>query len=290
MTKTPSSREISSTSNALVLAAVRRLLRPLVRLLLRYQIGYPAIAELLKALYVDVAEKEFRLEDKAQSDSRLHVLTGIHRRDVKRLRHQTPEKIEVPLNISVGGQAVSRWTTDPDWLDESGQPIALPRRAQKDGGPSFDRLVSSISKDIRPRTLLDEWLRIGVVALDDDDRVHLQTSAFIPRKGFEEKLYYLGRNLHDHIAACDHNVAEPEDAWFERSVNYPSLLAEDVEILRQRAAELGSETLLTLNAMAVEMKEKSKHRPGRRERVNFGAYFYKEPAREALPQDDEDES
>ncbi len=261
-----------------LMAALRRLLKPVVRLAMRHQVNYPSMAELLKSLFVEVAEQDFRLEDKPQSDSRLYVLTGIHRRDIKRLRNQAPEQAVVPTNISIGGQAVSRWCTDKRYLDDAGRPAPLPRQRKNGDGVSFDALISSISKDIRPRTLLDEWLRIGVVKLDDEGRVHLRTEAFIPQKGFEEKLYYLGRNLHDHIAACEHNIDDPDKPYFERSVHYPALHEDDVETLREQAAELAMETLSRLNALALELRSASENRPGPRERFNFGAYFYKAPA------------
>ena len=261
-----------------LMAALRRLFKPLVRLLLRQQVAFPVLVELLKSLYVQVAETEFTLESKRQSDSRLHVLTGIHRRDIKRLRGIPEVAIKVPVNIAVGGQAVSRWCTDPEYLDAEGNPAPLPRLARKAGSPSFEALVSSISKDTRPRTLLDEWLRIEVVTLNEDHEVCLRREAFIPDKGLEEKLYYLGRNLHDHIATCEHNLGSDQAPFFERSVNYPELLAEDVEILRQKAAEMGMQTLTTLNEMALKLRENSAGQPGERERINVGIYFYKEPA------------
>jgi len=263
-----------------LMSALRRLLRPVVRLALRHQISFPTLAELLKSLFVEVAERDFQLDNKPQSDSRLYVLTGIHRRDIKRLRNQAPEQVVVPANISIGGQAVSRWCTDKRYADDNGRPAALPRQRKDGSAISFDSLISSISKDIRPRTLLDEWLRIGVVELDNEGFVHLRTEAFIPEKGFEEKLYYLGRNLHDHIAACEHNIDDKDTPFFERSVHYPALHVDDVEVLREQATAMAMDTLTRLNALVLELRSASENKAGPRERFNFGAYFYKEPAAE----------
>lgn len=260
------------------MSALRWLLKPVVRLAMHHQIGFPAFAELLKSIYVETAEQAFKIDGKPQSDSRLHVLTGIHRRDIKRLRKQTPASVTVPNNISIGGQAVSRWCTDARFTDADGHPLPLPRRSADDSGVSFNALIASVSKDIRPKTVLEEWLRIGVVELNDQGHVRLRTEAFIPDRGLEEKLYYLGRNLHDHIAACEHNIDTQEAPFFERSVHYPALHAEDVAVLQARAAELAMETLTTLNALAVELRARSQDKPGPRERINFGAYFFKAPA------------
>ena len=66
--------------------ALRRLLRPLVRFLIAQQLTFPMLNAILRSLYVDVADADFRLPDKSQSASRVALLTGIHRREVKRLR------------------------------------------------------------------------------------------------------------------------------------------------------------------------------------------------------------
>ena len=69
-----------------VQAPLARLLRPLVRLLIRSGITFPVATELLRELYVNVAENDFGLPDKEQTDSRVSLLTGIHRKEVRRLR------------------------------------------------------------------------------------------------------------------------------------------------------------------------------------------------------------
>ena len=67
---------------------------------------------------------------------------------------------------------------------------------------SFETLVASVNTDIRPRAVLDEWLRLGVVQIDDSDQVCLVVDAFVPEKGLDEKAFLFGQNIHDHLAAC----------------------------------------------------------------------------------------
>lgn len=67
-------------------APLARLLRPLVRLCIRSGMTFPALAQLLRELFVNVAEHDFALEGKEQTDSRVSLLTGIHRKEVARLR------------------------------------------------------------------------------------------------------------------------------------------------------------------------------------------------------------
>ena len=154
-----------------LISALRRLLRPLARLLIAKGVGLAALTELLKEAYVDVALNEFPVDGKKQTDSRVSVLTGVHRKDVKRLRERPTEKMAAPRSIGLGAQIVSRWLGSKATTDKKGQPLPLPRKADSPAAPSFDSLVSGISKDVRPRALLDEWLRLGVAQIDDDGRV-----------------------------------------------------------------------------------------------------------------------
>ena len=91
-------------------APLARLLRPLVRLLIRSGITFPALIDLLRELYVNVAENEFPLPDKAQTDSRVSLLTGIHRKEVRRLRgagapvNMVPAAVSAPRRSSRGGR------------------------------------------------------------------------------------------------------------------------------------------------------------------------------------------
>ncbi len=256
--------------------AVSRVLRPLVKLLIGKGFTFTQLAELLKGVYVEVAEQDFPLSGKAQTDSRIHLLTGVHRKDVKRLRGQSPSRHHAPEAVTLGSQAVALWTSKPEYLDASGQPRALPRRAAS-GMVSFESLIESISKDIRPRAVLDEWLRLGVVVLDPDDQVKLVTAAFIPQKGEEEKLFYFAHNLHDHIASGVHNLSGGQPPAMERSVHYSALTSEALEEIKSLAEKKGMEALHAVNARCRALSTV----PGEHtHRITFGVYFHDAPSAE----------
>lgn len=257
-----------------LISALRRLLRPLARLLIAKGVGLAALTELLKEAYVDVALNEFPVDGKKQTDSRVSLLTGVHRKDVKRLRERPTEKMAAPRSIGLGAQIVSRWLGSKDTTDKKGHPLALPRRAEARHAPSFDSLVSEVSKDVRPRALLDEWLRLGVAHLDDEGRVVLNRLAFIPEKGFEEKAFYFGRNIHDHLAATAHNLLEEGNPKLERSVHYTGLTDDSAAELSQAAERTGMKALLEVNRLALELAEKDKGRATATRRINFGLYFF----------------
>ncbi|WP_313430371.1 DUF6502 family protein [Pseudomonas sp.] len=260
-----------------MLSALRRIMRPLVRLMLRKGVTYTMFTDVLKEVFVDVAHREFRLDDKVPTDSRISLLTGVHRKDVRRLRNESDASTAaLPENITLGAQLVNVWTRSPPFCSEAGQALALPRLASVGGGCSFDALVAKVSTDIRGRVVLDEWLRLGVVRLDDQDRVHLEAQAFVPQKGFDEKSAYFGHNLHDHACAAVHNLSGEGLPFFERSVHYDALTPASVDTLREAVSQDGMQTLLAFSRLAAELESTDEPSQGQRQRITVGLYFYSE--------------
>lgn len=260
---------------------VARLLRPLVRLLVQRGITFPALTNLLRELYVNVAEYDFALPGKEQTDSRVSLLTGIHRKEVRRLRGAGAPVSQVPATVSRTGRIIARWVAAPEFTDGEGRPLPLPRSAEGDA-PSFESLVEGVTKDVRPRAVLDEWLDRGVAVLDERGRVRLLEAAYLPRGGAEPQLYYFGRNLHDHLAAAAENIAGPSPRFFERAVHYDGLSEALAAQLEARSREIAMGALKQANA---EAHAACADDAGGRHRWNFGIYIYREdvPAREPEP-------
>lgn len=281
----PSSSPVLEASPALV-QALRRLLRPLVKLLLAKHITYPYFITLLKALYVDVAANDLPLAGKRQTDSRLSLMTGVHRKDVHRLLNEPELNAAAPTHVSLGARLIARWNGDSAYLDDSARPKPLPRLARADGSASFEQLVNEASKDIRPRAVLDEWLRLGLVEIDAEDQVVLTQGAFVPRHGVDEKLYFLGRNVRDHLETAVHNVLDEQPARLERSVYSDGLSPAAVAELAAMAEGMGMDALRALNQRARELRTQAAEvrkdeatnaalaNEAKTYRMTFGVYFY----------------
>lgn len=259
--------------------ALRRVLRPLVRLMLARGMTYPHVAEMLKEVFVDVAETEFRLDDRVQSDSRISLLSGVHRKDVRRLRGAPRDAGDaLPAQLTLGAQLVTLWTGPQGFRDASGRPAALPRLASVGGERSFEALVARVSKDIRSRVVLDEWLRLGVASLNEDDEVVLNTDAFVPRADFGQMAGYFAHNLGDHAAAAVHNLLAEGTPWLERSAHFDALGAEGAQELGELAATAGMAALQALAGRAQELEARDAAEAGPKRRITFGVYFYSDAA------------
>lgn len=265
---------VGTPSSGLVQSLVR-ILRPLIRLLIRQQITFPFISQLLKSVYLEVAAEEAYLEGKRMTDSRLSLLTGVHRKDVRRLRQEN-ETISMPeiKPTSLGAQVVACWISDEDYVDRRGKARPLYRLSAQ-GEPSFERLVEEVSRqDVRARSLLDEWLKEGVVVIDDDGLVHLKQEAFIPSDDFEQKAFFFGHNIHDHLSASVENLLSEKPVYFDRGVYCNNLKQKSVDELEAFVDEQAMELFKQLNKKARAMQRRDSGKEGAHQRFRFGSYFY----------------
>lgn len=262
--------------NRTVITALRKILRPLVKFMIANQITYPFLINMLKATYVEVAETEFPVEGKKQTDSRINLLTGVHRKDVKRLRTEHESQEESPANISIGAQIIARWVGDKNLQNLDGSPMVLPLQDDHEFSmKSFEGLVSNIAKgDIRPRVVLDELMRLDMVELDPDHRVILKTKAFTPNRGQEEKLFFFGKNIQDHLCAGVHNLAGDQPPFFDRSVYYDELSEESIKELNALTNSLGMEALIKVNEKALALQTADKNASNANYRMNFGIFNF----------------
>jgi len=253
--------------------ALKKILRPLVNLLIYKGITYPVLNEIVKELFVEIAETEFKLKDKKQTDSRINFLTGIHRKDVKRLRNSQIDT-EEPLASSLSALLISRWLGDVNYSDDSGNPLPLAKLIKRGGNKSFEKLVTSISKDIRSRAILDEWLNMGIVYLDKNGLVCLNKTAYIPQQSDKEKIWFFANNCHDHLAAAINNIKAESPVFLERAVYYDQLSLESITELTELSKTLGMETLLKINSHALTLQNNDKYEKNAINRMRLGLYFY----------------
>jgi hypothetical protein len=262
----------NKTQLALV-KAVTMLCRPLIRLLIEKGITFPQFRELMKALYVEVATEDFSLDGKKPSDSRVFVLTGVHRKDIKRIRQQGEQETStITSSASLSGEIIARWNSMAEFLDDDGKARAL-LKSGKNNTAGFEQLVSSVNKDVRSRVILEEWLRLNIVRMKGD-YVVLNKSAFVTNKEFKEMAYYLGHHVHDHLASCVNNIIADDEPMLERSVYYASLTEESVNKLNIIANKKGNELLQHLNKQAVKLYDTDKNKADAIYRMRLGVYWY----------------
>ncbi len=264
-----------------LLSSVAGILRPLVRLLIAHGITLPTVVEMLKQAYVRVADAEYGLGEERPTDTRVSLLTGVHRKDVRRLRSAPPAASSPTARLDTLSEVVTRWISDRRYLGRDGKPRALARSASAGAAHTFDSLAYGVSSDLKPRTILDELLHLGMVRLDGE-RVVLEVEAFIPDRGTEESVYYFGENVRDHLAAAAHNLLGRSPPYLEQSVWSEELSPESVNDLLHLSRELWSEMLKRVIRKTAELEIRDRAAGRATERFNLGVYFHSEP-RKPLP-------
>ena len=227
--------------------ALHKIFKALARLVLRFGLSYKQFDELAKQAFVEVAEQDFSLPGRKQTDSRIAVITGLSRKEVKRLREleYTPENVVTPAQYNRAARVLNGWLRNQAYLDQGGAPAVLPIEGTKG---SFTRLVKDYGGDIPVRAVLAELIRIGAVAHLKDDKVQVIQQAYVPTDNVEDKLIILGTDVMSLIDTITHNLTEPpEKNYLQLKVSYDNLPTEALPILHKIAAEDGAVFLQQLN-------------------------------------------
>jgi len=266
----------------LSLAAALRLMAPLAELLLRDGVTYPRFANALKKTFLEAAVGVLEANSAKVNDSSLSTLSGIHRKDVREWRTAGQPRSHAKTFGAVM-EVFTRWANDPEYRDKRGRPRALDRL----GGPgSFEALAASISSDVRPATLLQELIRLGVARHVEDtidatgDKVSLCVDAFVPKEGTAEMLQLFADNVGDHLAAASHNLIDDGAPMLEQSVFADGLRPESVEAMGTLARQIWSNAFHDIVRKAAVSVDKDREQPGADQRIRIGMYFYHGPQRE----------
>lgn len=264
-----------SDKASIFLKALRGVLRPLVRALVAQGIGAPAFYRLVKQTYVDVAAETL---GQGATDSRISVMTGVHRRDVKDMRATSlTDDADIRRKVSTLTTVVGRWLGGDDTTDDTGQPIPLPRSRAE--GVSFEALVQSVSRDIRPRTILDELLRQKIVTRVDD-MVHLNLDSLIGPADLDQRMHFFAANLGDHMNAAVENLLEDAPTNLERAVFYNNLTDQSIAKIEAEARLLSNDALMKINKQARALQDADSTLSRNTNSFRFGVFFFHAKAKD----------
>jgi len=199
--------------------AVTRVLSPLVRLLLRHGVSHGEFSSWAKQAYVAEASKHFGIDGKSPTVSRMAIITGINRKEVKRLL-ELPADIEPAIaKHNRALRVVTGWLQDADFHDKKGKPAALSYGAADE---EFNELVRRYGGDVPARALLDELVRVGT-AKQTDNQVELLTSGYIPHESQDAMLDLLATSATDLLETLDYNLSDVDNNRLQLSVAYDNV-------------------------------------------------------------------
>ncbi|MFO1406368.1 MAG: DUF6502 family protein [Steroidobacteraceae bacterium] len=200
-----------------VLSACRTWLRPVARWLLRSGITWKEFAELSRSVFVATATEEFGIRGRPTNVSRVALLTGLSRRDVRKARladgtGDAAEAAEEALNHA--SRVMTGWHLDADFIGADGRPLDLPMDGD---GACLEALLRRYAGDIPATALVKELIRSQTIERTNDGRYRALRRYYMPSPMDARAVERSGSVLADLVATVEHNLArgERESARFE---------------------------------------------------------------------------
>ena len=210
------------------IAALDCVFAPLAQLCLSKGIRIQAVEERLRVAFVQAARDTQPATPSSRVTSRvtsrISAATGLTRREVDRLARAPNIAAKAPRSPIT--ELFTRWLSDPALRGADNKPTPLPRQGP---APSFEALAQSVTRDVHPRSLLDELCRLQLATLDPvTDQVALLRDAFVPSGDWARMMGYVGDNVGDHFRAAVANVLQDGKQQLEQAIFADELSAESL--------------------------------------------------------------
>ena len=240
------------TENSAVHQVLPLLFRKIVRLLVG-TISFPILADLLKSLYVEEAERKLERSGSKPTKSAIALITGLDTRVVSSVLKESYGETGVPASANPENTLIDIWNSDATFQDPNTQKAAILPIEGK--GRTFQTLVlRAIGRNITVKTVLDRLLKGGTVQVVDGDipRVELVSKFYNPISSDNAKATEIGLLESSRVlSAVLHNMSSDNDRrvpqqgrWTYRldPKNYKQFRNEVRDLLEKQIAE-GDELL-----------------------------------------------
>lgn len=194
-----------------VIATLKSLMKPIIMLFLRNGVTYKEFASLCKSIFVEAAAEDYGIRGRPTNISRISVLTGIDRKEVKRLKDLLKENstaIEAQSSQDRITRLLTAWHKDPEFIDSEGNPRQMPICGKQN---SFQSLARRFGGDVPWQTFHKELLRAGAVT-QEGDLVEAKTRYFFPSQKDPQALLRAGSVISELGETLFHNLYVADDS------------------------------------------------------------------------------
>ena len=210
---------------------LRNILLALIRTLLRNGMSYGEFDQIARKCFVDVAFADFTTTGKKQTVSNVAILTGLNRKEVKKMHELDVNQAEVnskQYNRII--RVLGGWINDPAFLRKDGNP----RDLDYEGVGSFSELVKKYSGDMPVAAMQKALMTSSNIKFADDNQVRLLSHAYLPSDDPLEKLAILGADTRQLIETIDFNLsAAEEELRFQRKASNPRIAVASIPKVKQ---------------------------------------------------------
>jgi len=213
---------------------LRALLRPVMRFVVKQRLPIQDVVESIKELLIEAAAQQLELSGETITISRLSVITGMHRRDVSRMRKKV---VSAEPSLSLTGRVIGQWVEDKRFLDKLGKPQLLSYKGERAG---FKKLVGLVSTDVKPATVLSELLDIGAIE-KVGDKVKIVSNVYQVSDNADAGFALLARDTQDLIEGVEENIlANPVVPNLHARTEFDNIYQEDLPQIREWLLQEGS--------------------------------------------------
>lgn len=186
---------MSPTSGKQLLYALRSVLRPIIRILIRAGIRFDEFAEVARGVYVESAIRDGLDRADKLTRARISVVTGVTRQQVNYyIDNDGALPSASPTLAGVLVEVLQKWHTDPQYVGPYGIPLEL--EFELAAGRSFRNLVAMVDPAISPGIVLEELLRVGSVTYSGEKHFRAVSRYFMmPEPMSPQQLEYFGNTL-----------------------------------------------------------------------------------------------
>ena len=254
-----------------LLAVLEQLLSPLARLCLAKGIPIQAAEEVMRRAYVQAATEDCEGLNSSRLTSRISTMTSLTRREVARL--QSEDAPVRPQTRTVATDVLTFWTSQSEYVNKKGMPIRLPRTGE---APSFEALAAYVTKDVHPKSILADMVRLGLVTHNEkNDTVAVVDAIFVPKSDWPQMVGFIGTNVGDHLQASVENVLLGGSKHFEQALLADELSQESLEAAKSMITAQWRELLTQLGPQLQALMEQDKALGREKnQQLRIGLYSY----------------
>lgn len=210
---------MADSARAHLIFSFRKVLRPLIKILIRAGVSYDEFREVIKGAYVETAVREGVGQPGPITRERVAVFTGVPGSDVDRFIDD--ESLLAPpdaTNAAVIAEVLHLWNTDPKYLGPYGIPLEIDFETTP--GRNLSELVYRADPTADPSVILEEMVETNLVTQVGEMHFKAGTRSYLFADIMSpQALEYFGKAMADLAHTLEFNMAvRGEGKRLQRSV------------------------------------------------------------------------
>ena len=186
----------------------RRVLHPLVRILVRFGVSAGELKAIVDSVYAHAGSDYLAEQGERVTYSKLAVITGINRAFLPAILANPQGEFRPRSNTQLhrAARVLNGWHDDQVFQTNLGDPAVLPIDGERH---SFRQLVELYSGGVYYQTMLSELERVGAIRLIGGSRVRALRRTPVTGGANVESVLTTGETAGDLLNTLEHNLTAP---------------------------------------------------------------------------------